>query len=196
MSADAEPAQANPLEGRGAPEKQLFMGKKERRRSSSAKGLFGDGLKLESNEEVMKVLTAAGDRKVLFSDEVMKVNKRLKTQKRVLAVTDQAVCSITPSSLIVKRRIPFQELGAINLSCLTDNFFALRVPSEYDYLMVSARKTEIVVVVTEAYKKAIGRPLPVNFANTFEYRIDEKKTREIRFVEVEGGVSTQIFTKQ
>ncbi|KAH7830520.1 Unconventional myosin tail [Monocercomonoides exilis] len=176
-------------------ESPFFMGMKERRRSSDTKAPLGDLLKLKLNSSVMKMIGKTGDTDILFSDEIVKVNKRLKTQKRILLITDLAVYNLTPGNFKLKRRIALQDLGSVNLSCLSDNFFALRVPTEYDYLMVSTRKIEIVLTLVEAYKKHLHSDLPVNFSNAFEYRIDEKTIREIRFIEVDGGVSTQIYTK-
>jgi hypothetical protein len=50
--------------------------------------------------------------------------------------------------------------------------------------------------VTEAYEAAMKTPLQVAFGNSFEYRIDDSTCREILFTNVEGGISTQIFTKK
>jgi len=60
-----------------------------------------------------------------------------------------------------------QDLGSISLSKLPDNFFAIHVPSEYDYLLVSNKKTEIVTKLVENYEAVVGKPLPVNFGNRF-----------------------------
>ena len=175
-----------------------FLGQKERRKSSSVKMFLGDYLSLATNQAILKILAKNGDRSILFSDIIIKINKRNKMQERILLVTEQAVYNIEPSSHKVKRRIALRELGSISLSKLPDNFFCLHVPSEYDYLLVSNKKTEIVSKLVEAFPKvaAANQQLPVHFANSFEYRIDTDVYREILFTNVEGGISTQIFTKK
>ena len=83
----------------------------------------------------------------------------------------------------------------MSLSQLPDNFFSLHIPSEYDYLLVSSKKTEIVSRLCEAFRNLRSQDLPVKFDNSFEYRIDSDTIREIHFSRVEGGVSTQIYTR-
>lgn len=51
---------------------------------------------------------------------------------------DKAIYNIEPSSFKCKRRISYETIGDIKLSKLPDNFFAVHVPSEYDYLFVGA----------------------------------------------------------
>jgi hypothetical protein len=148
-----------------------------------------------------------GDTNIVFSDIIIKINKRNKMQERILLITgtanrfrlillDLALYNVEPSSYKVKRRILLKELGAISLSKLPDNFFCLHVPSEYDYLLVSNKKTEIVSKICEVYEKDLHAKLPVNFSNSFDYKIDTDVFREILFTNVEGGISTQIFTKK
>ncbi len=116
-------------------------------------------------------------------------------QKRVLMISESAIYNMDPANFQCKRRIPFTVLGSISMSKLSDNFFALHMPSEYDYLMVSGKKVEIVTHVLEAYRQANGKEMKISFQNSFDYRIDGENVREIHFTKVEGGVSTQIYTK-
>lgn len=55
-----------------------------------------------------------------------------------------------------------QNTEKVSLSELSDNFFALRIPSEYDCLMASTRKSEIVTVLVEAVKQLISSNSPEN----------------------------------
>ena len=48
----------------------------------------------------------------------------------------------------------------------------------------------------EVYEKLCGSKLPVNFSNSFDYKIGTDVYREILFTNVEGGISTQIFKKK
>eukprot|EP00002_Diphylleia_rotans_P006791 TRINITY_DN1618_c0_g4_i1.p1 TRINITY_DN1618_c0_g4~~TRINITY_DN1618_c0_g4_i1.p1 ORF type:complete len:192 (-),score=54.25 TRINITY_DN1618_c0_g4_i1:334-909(-) len=174
-----------------------FMGHKERRRSSAAKALFvGDYIGAQSNAAIVKMIGKNGDKSILFADLVVKVNKRNKMQERIFLVTDQALYNIDPGNYKCKRRIAIGDVGSISLSPFADNFFAIHIPQEYDYLMVSSKKVEIVTKICEAYKALKGIDTTVIFSTSFEFRIDNDLIREIVFTKVEGGVNTQIFTKQ
>eukprot|EP01136_Pigoraptor_vietnamica_P006857 Opistho-1_new@40305 len=185
-----------PQHAAGSDDAARFMEHKERRRSSAVKMFLGDHLGLASNPNIIKLLAKNDDKRILFSDVITKINKRNKMQERVLLLTDAAMYNLEPSSYKCKRRIPLREIGSVSLSKLPDNFFALHVPTEYDYLLVSSKKTEIVTRILEGYEAANGKKLSVTFANSFDYRIDQDTVREIHFSRVDGGVSTQIYTKK
>eukprot|EP00245_Coleochaete_scutata_P011389 TRINITY_DN4212_c0_g1_i2.p1 TRINITY_DN4212_c0_g1~~TRINITY_DN4212_c0_g1_i2.p1 ORF type:complete len:202 (-),score=35.60 TRINITY_DN4212_c0_g1_i2:73-678(-) len=174
----------------GAPPAVLepFMGMKVRRRSSSSKIFKGDYLNLTGNQTVLKLLSKQGDKAVLFADTVLKVDRRAKMVKRLLLITDLALHILEPDTFKLKRRILLQQIEAVCLSELNDNFFAVIVPSEYDYFLASTRKTEIVTVLVEATKK-LGNinPVHVNFSNRFEYVIDSENVREVQFEQTEGS---------
>jgi len=59
-------------------QQNLFMGEKDRRRSSAMKVFLGDYLNLTNNQAIQKLLTKYGDKKVDFADVVIKINKRNK----------------------------------------------------------------------------------------------------------------------
>eukprot|EP00128_Syssomonas_multiformis_P015542 Colp12_sorted_trinity150504_noHs@27089 len=162
------------------------MGQKERRKSSGLKMFLGDHLGLATQAPIIKLLAKSGETNIVFSDVVVKINKRNKMQDRVLLITEKALYNLEPGTFKSKRRIPYKELGAISLSKLPDNFFAIHVPTEYDYLLVSSKKTEIITKLLESYETAFGRPLPVTFSNSFDYRIDPDTVREIHFSRVDG----------
>ncbi|PKI63461.1 hypothetical protein CRG98_016128 [Punica granatum] len=93
----------------------------------------------------------------------------------------------------LKRRIALAAVEKMCLSELSDNFFAIIVPTEYDLLMASTRKTEIVTVLVEATKS--DYELEVNFSKRFEYNAAAELVKEVQFEEVEGGVKTRILRK-
>jgi hypothetical protein len=145
-------------------EEKRFMGKKERRRSSAHKYFQGDYLNLSNNTTVLKILAKHGERSVKFADYIHKVNKRMKMQERVLVITEAAIYNMDHHYRI-KRRIPIRELGCIMASCLPDNFFCLHIPSEYDYILVSSRKVEIIVLLLSTYERQANKSLPVILEN-------------------------------
>ena len=65
-----------------------------------------------------------------------------------------------------------QIIDKVSLSELSDNFLAVRVPSEYDCLMASTRKSEIVTVLVGAVKQLTisnspGKELQVKSSNRY-----------------------------
>lgn len=172
-----------------------FIQEKERRRSSTNKIHLGDHLSLQSNTAIGKMLNKFNDGKILFSDLLIKVNKRNKMQERIFVITETTVYNIEPNSYKMKRRIPLKGIGHISLSKLPDNFFILHVPNEYDYLLVSCKKTEIITTIANARQRS-QEPIQVIVNNVLEYRLDQDVVREVHFTRVDGGVSTQIYTKK
>eukprot|EP00300_Choanocystis_sp_HF-7_P033095 c45388_g1_i1.p1 GENE.c45388_g1_i1~~c45388_g1_i1.p1 ORF type:complete len:233 (-),score=50.53 c45388_g1_i1:76-774(-) len=183
-------------DGENADGTDKFMGRKERRHSSVFKVFMYDYLGLGSNKIVVDRISKNGDSKVQFADYAIKVNRRNKMQKRVLLITDLAIYNMDTVNYKIKRRIDLKLLGSVSMSTLPDNFFALHIPNEYDYLMVSGRKTEIVTVLMLNHENLTSEQLPINFNDSFEYKIGTGSHRKIQFKKVDGGVSTQIFDKK
>lgn len=107
----------------------------------------------------------AGDRKVLFADKVIKFTGSGKMKRRILLVTDFAIYIADPETDALKRRIALAAVEKLCLSELSDNFFAIIIPTEYDLLMASTRKTEIVTVLVDATKSASDYELEVALSN-------------------------------
>lgn len=95
----------------------------------------------------------------------MKLTGSGKIKRRILLVTEFAIYIIDPEVNALKRRIALTAVQKMCLSALNDNFFAIIIPAEYDLLMVSTRKTEIVTVLVKATKKATHNELKLGFSN-------------------------------
>lgn len=177
-----------------------FMGMKVRRHSSMYRVYSADYIDVPANPTIVKLLSKQGDKQVLFADNIMKVNRKCKLVRRVLIVTDVAIYMLDSVFFRLKHRIPMQNIDKVSLSELSDNFLAVSVPSEYDFLIASTRKSEIVTVLVEAVKQLTTtlpeNELQVKFSNSFEYRIDAEHTREVHFESVEdGGTKTKFVDK-
>ncbi|KAL8519228.1 hypothetical protein ACS0TY_010244 [Phlomoides rotata] len=172
-----------------------FMGVKVRRRASRLRDYIGDYLDVPSRPHLMKILDKQGDRKVLFADKVMKFTGSGKLKRRLLLITDFAIYIMDPETDSLKRRIALAAVETLCLSELSDNFFAVIIPTEYDLLMASTRKTEIVTVLVNATKSASDFELEVSLSNRFEYNAGAGQMKEVQFEEVEGGVRTKIVQK-
>uniref|UniRef100_A0A0D6R4I5 TH1 domain-containing protein n=1 Tax=Araucaria cunninghamii TaxID=56994 RepID=A0A0D6R4I5_ARACU len=172
-----------------------FMGMKVRRRTSLYRQYQGDYIDAKSNQIILKLLEKQGDRQVLFADNIVKVNSEGKIKRQVLLISDVAVYILDAQWGNLKHRIGLKAIEKVCLSTLSDNFFAIIVPTEYDTLLASTRKTEIVTVLVEAMKKLRDNPLEVVFSNRFEYYVGSDSVREVFFEEAEGGVKTRIVQK-
>ena len=92
---------------------------------------------------------------VLFSEEVLKINRRGEAVPRVMLVASNAVYLLDADTHRVRRKLPLRSLSALRMSELSDNFLAIINPAEYDCLVVCARKTEAVVTICEAHRAAV-----------------------------------------
>ncbi|XVF10002.1 hypothetical protein REPUB_Repub07fG0146700 [Reevesia pubescens] len=176
-------------------DQEPFMGVKVRRKASLRREYKGDYLDIPSRPFLMKILQKQGDNQVLFADKVLKFTSSGKMKRRILMMTDFAIYIIDPDTDSLKRRIALAAVDKMCLSELSDNFFAIIIPTEYDLLMASTRKTEIVTVLVEATKSASEYELEVVFSNRFEYNASADLVKEVQFEEVEGGVRTKIARK-
>ncbi|KAF2315514.1 hypothetical protein GH714_039974 [Hevea brasiliensis] len=176
-------------------DQEPFMGIKVRRKASLHRDVRGDYIDVPSNPYLMKILQKQGDNQVLFADKVLKFTSSGKMKRRILLITDFAIYIVDPDTDTLKRRIALAAVEKMFLSELSDNFFAIIIPTEYDILMASTRKTEIVGVLVEATKSSSDYELEVVFSNSFEYHAAAELVKEVQFEEVEGGVKTRIVRK-
>lgn len=107
-----------------------------------------------------------GDKILLFSDNVLKINKKYKTQNRILLITDKALYNVDPNQFKVKRRIKLEDIAGVSVSSMTDGHFAIHVPGSYDYLFSSDKKTEIIDTLHNAMAKMF-KNLKVNVSDRF-----------------------------
>lgn len=154
-----------------------------------------DYINIHSHPNLIKILRKQGDQEVLFADKVLKFTSSGKMKSRILLITDFAMYIVDPELDSLKRRIALAAVDKLCLSKLNDNFLAVIVPSEYDLLIASARKMEIVIAFNEATMKSSDYELEVVSSNRFEYNAASDLVKEIEFEEVEGGVKTRILRK-
>ncbi|KAL8148374.1 hypothetical protein AgCh_005663 [Apium graveolens] len=142
-----------------------FMGVKVRRKSSIIRDYKCDYLHIPSIPVLEKILDKQGDKKVFFADRVLKFTSTGKMKRHFLVVTDCAVYIVDPDMGTLKRRVSLAAVEKVSLSGLSDNFFAIIIPTEYDILMASTRKTEIVNMLMEATQSTSNYELEVLHSN-------------------------------
>ena len=90
---------------------------------------------------------------VVFSDFVVKINRKEKEQTRVILLTNKAVYNLLPSAYgKCKRRIAIESIASITASSISDEF-VLHVPEEYDYRFKSAKKDKVCELLVKLFKK-------------------------------------------
>lgn len=99
----------------------------------------GDHLQLSSNIKVQKMLSKTNE-KVIFSDLIVKINRKGKEQHRTIMITNKAVYNLVPNSYgSCKRRVELSKIISVTVSSVTDEF-VIHVPEEYDYRYKSSKK--------------------------------------------------------
>jgi serine/threonine protein kinase len=139
-----------------------------------------DHLSLGGNEKVQKILVQHGSpgETVVFSDFVVKINRKGKEQTRVLLITNQALYNLKPNkpkAFTFKRKIGLDKICAVTTNDGSDKFI-LQVPEEYDYLLKSVKKSEIINVI-QTRRKNILPDQKLNVINTSENVNDLVVTR-------------------
>lgn len=128
-----------------------------------------------------QILKQFGDKQLLFSSDVNKVNKKFKAQNRVMLITENAVYNIDTSNFKVKRRIPIDEIDTVSVSSLPDGIFCMHVPDSYDYLYESDKKSEIIDIISDAKQKK-DKDLKINVADKFDYTAGPNDVCSVSFV--------------
>lgn len=152
----------------------------------------GDHLGVRSRPYLMKILEKQGDRNIVFADKVLKFTFSGKMKRRILLLTDFAIYFVDPDTDVLKRRVTLAAVEKLCLSKLNDHFFAIIIPTEYDILLASTRKAEIVTCIVETTKIASNYELEVVQSNRFEYNATAEQVKEVTFEEMEGRIKTQI----
>jgi hypothetical protein len=102
----------------------------------------------------------AGPEDILFSDHVTKINRKDKSQHRILVVTSHGLYNIAGG--IVKRRIDVKTIDGLTVSGLSDEF-VIHVPSEYDYRFISTRKSDAVeAIIHSAHLLGVAVPIQLS----------------------------------
>ena len=87
--------------------------------------------------------------KVIFSDLVTKINKKLIEQKRTLIITDKALYNFKEKTL--KRRLEIKNICGLTTSKMSDEFVVHGEEGEYDYHYKYKNKRKIIQVLAAVY---------------------------------------------
>merc|ERR1711862_342602 len=170
-----------------------LRGNKERLQESVTRQFDGDYIRYEDNYPLQEQIQQG--EYMMFADQIVKLNRRSKPERRDFIITDQAMYFVMRKKrkgeivYQLTKRSPISAIQSVSLSSLCDNYIVIHCPSEYDNLFENERKTEIVAVLNECVKNATGRDLTVNFNDNLQYKIKTGDTRSVNFTKNEGAQS-------
>ncbi|KAL9645638.1 hypothetical protein ABK040_003372 [Willaertia magna] len=175
------------------PNVDIFLGKKNRRNGSFYKQFIGDALVLKYSDFMKDKIEHGEDRDVLFSDKVIKMDKRFKVQHRALIITERSIFLMHINIFSVQnygnffsktRRLPLRRIKTISVSPFTDNYFCIHVEGENDVMLESVLKTEIISIIHNVLKSSLDVTLTVNVTDQITQRLKSKRLRTVTFVDV------------
>ncbi|XP_033030579.1 unconventional myosin-Ie-like [Lacerta agilis] len=157
----------------------IVLNKKERRRNSINRNFVGDYIGLEVHPELRRFL---GRReRVDFADTVVKYDRRFKAVKRDLILTPKFLYLIGREKVkqgpdkgaikeVLKRQIEVERVQSVSLSTLQDDFIIIHEP-QYDSVLESVFKTELLSLLYKRYEERTQQQLPVKFSNQLEFKV-------------------------
>ena len=119
-----------------------------------------DALNLSHNTQCAKMLHKQGScfpepEKVIFSEKLIKINRKGKEQDRVLLISDKAIYNLIPSDFTkCKRRIDLESIESVTISTISKEF-VIHIPDEYDYRFKNIGKKDrlirLICVLSKCY---------------------------------------------
>jgi len=172
----------------------LLRGKKERRRESISRQFSADYMAYEFNFQLQELIKQHSKQEsVIFADQVLKLNRRNRPERRDFVMTDQAFYIAARAAkdgntfYKLTRRTSLADISHVSLSTLQDNYMVFHIPNEYDALIENDKKTEILAVLYEAMKNLTRRELQLQFTDNISYKIRGGDTRILQFMKNEGA---------
>jgi len=94
---------------------------------------------------------------ILFSDKLIKINRFGWSQERIILITENGIYNLKKKEL--KRRIPLQIILGITISKNSDEFVIHGNDIEYDYHYISAKRFEIIKIISIEYFKIFNKQI-------------------------------------
>ena len=70
----------------------------------------------------------------------------------------------------VERKIPLETIASISISELQDDIVVMHIPAEWDAVLETVFKTELLTLMAEKYKAVARKNLQINFGNQLIYK--------------------------
>lgn len=185
---------------------KLVHNRKERRSNSLNRNFHGDYIGVEFKRGISSLIPRR--EKVEFALTVDKFDRRFRRMKRDLILTKSNIYLIGRVKVdkgpekgnvvdVIKRKIELENVSQATLSTFQDDIVLLHVRNDYESLLDIRLKTEFLMVLNRKLKERFNRELPLNFVQSFDYRV--RKTgwggggvKKVMFVE--GNTPEPIFS--
>jgi len=145
-----------------------------------------DYMNYDKNFLLQEALGGGREERVIFADQVIKLNRRLRPERRDLVITVEAIyltmrCKKNNQEYYkLTRRNFINEINSVALSTNQDNFIIFRFNTD-DLVLENSKKTEIVAVLNEYYEKKTGRKITIEFTDSVNIKLKTNDTRTIQF---------------
>jgi serum/glucocorticoid-regulated kinase 2 len=113
-----------------------------------------DFLNFNSLKEIKKIIK---NESILFSDKIIKINRFGWSQERNILITECGIYNLKKKDL--KRRIPLQIILGITISKTSNEFVIHGNDIEYDYHYISAKRLEIIKIISNEYYKIYNKQI-------------------------------------
>ncbi|XP_072917472.1 myosin IEb isoform X2 [Hemitrygon akajei] len=183
----------------------VVLNKKARRRNSINRNFVGDYIGMDSRPELRQFL---GRReRIDFAHTVLKYNRRFKSVKQDLILTPHSLYLIGREKVkqgpekgtikeVLKRKIEIPKIQSVSLSPLQDDFLIVH-EAQYDSVLESTFKTELLSLLWKRYQERTQRDLPLRFNNMLEFKVKKEGwgpwaaagMRQIQFRVGQGNVA-------
>jgi len=143
-------------------------------------------MRYDQNYGLQNALGPNKDERVVFADQVLKVNRRLRVERRDFILSVEAFYLIMRANKLgqqfykVSLRVPVNNIQEIVMSTLQDNVIVFVLPTE-DIVIENDKKTELLAVLLEIYQKMTSRQLAIRFTDTIQYKLASGDQRTLIF---------------
>jgi len=142
---------------------------------------------------MQKLFSVYGEAELLFADYANKVNRKGKTQKRVIVVTEKSIYKQDPDNYKLKKyELALSQIEALSLSNQKDGFLFIHAKPPFRDLVIDLsinngeKTSEMTVIIVEQVKKLLDHNLKVQFIGNIPY--NNSRTEKNK-----GNDSTCIF---
>jgi len=146
----------------------------------------------DKNYLLQEALGGGREERVIFADQVIKFNRRLRPERRDLVITSEGIyicmrCKKNNQEYYkLSRRNSLNEINSIVISTMQDNFIVFKFNQD-DLLLENQRKTEIVAVINEYTEKKTGRKVQLQFTDNIQFKLKTGDQRTVVFRKDEGS---------
>mmetsp|Transcript_5918 Transcript_5918/g.5181 ORF Transcript_5918/g.5181 Transcript_5918/m.5181 type:complete len:134 (+) Transcript_5918:955-1356(+) len=116
-----------------------------------------DYLNLLAKPKIQKILKDNGENvssECVFSDYIYRINSRQNREYRIAFITtDYFYCLHPKKSYRIERKIDIEKIYKVTISKSSAGLLALHVNSEYDYLIDSYKRLDMILFLRECFNK-------------------------------------------